>query len=124
MSELQRPIGYLENHDFNSTGNLINTDIPKNIPVVIMLQTSWCPHCTNAKPAFQDFANKHKGKVFCATIQQDGERESERILGARLQQLKPTFRGFPDYLLYVNGRLVSKEINGRGVEDLEEFAEL
>jgi len=119
-SHFSKPVAYLEDQDFDSSGNLI-TSIPGNLPVVVMIQASWCPHCTNAKPAFQEFANKYNGKVFCATIQSDGERESEQKLGKRVQVIKPSFRGFPDYVLFVNGKRVEKEIQGRSAADLETF---
>ena len=116
-------VAYLEITDFDTnTGNLINNDIPKNTPVVIMVQSSQCGHCETAKPEFQSFAAK--GKVFCATIQADGERESERKLGKILTTLKPSFRGFPDYLLYVNGKRVDTEISGRSVKDLQDFSRI
>ena len=120
-SELNKHVAYLEDQDFDLSGKLINPDVPKNVPVVIMMQASWCPHCTNAKPAFQQFADQYKGKVFCATIQSDGERASEKLLGKRLEVIKPGFQGFPDYVLYKNGSRVNKEITGRGVEQLESF---
>ncbi len=122
MKYLNTPIGYLEDQDFNDKGILINPEIPRNIPVVVMIQTSWCPHCTNSKPAFQEFADQNKGKVFCATIQADGDKPSEKILGKRVKMLKPGFQGFPDYSVYLNGQLMNREIKGRGVADLVEFS--
>lgn len=122
MAEFKRPIAYLENSDFDSEGNLVNPQIPKNKPVVIMIQSSWCGHCRNAKPAFQEFANKSYPNVFCATIQADGERESEKQLGKRLKVIKPGFLGFPDYVLYKNGKRVDVNIQGRSVSALEQFA--
>ena len=117
-----KPVAYLEIQDFNkNTGSLTNNKIPKNIPVVIMIQSSWCGHCKTAKPEFQSFANATKGKVFCATIQVDGQRKSEKELGKIVKTLKPSFRGFPDYLLYVNGKRIDREITGRGVKDLRDF---
>jgi thiol-disulfide isomerase/thioredoxin len=120
---LFRPIAYLENDDINNSGQLVNPNIP-NIPVVVMLQASWCPHCTNAKPAFQNFANKYENKVFCATIQSDGDRATEKELGNRSSKIIPDFKGFPHYALYINGNLVQKEIQGREVEDLEKFVKM
>jgi hypothetical protein len=38
-----------------------------------------------------------------------------------ISKIKPTFQGYPDYLLYKNGQLVEKEINGRTEASLEEF---
>lgn len=125
MTTLLKPIAYLEDMDFDSKGNLVNKDIPTDVPVVIMLQTSWCPHCTSAKPAFQQFANKYKGKVFCATIQSDGDRASEKKLGERIKtDIKKNFRGYPDYVLYENGKNVNKEINGRSLASLETYCGL
>ena len=122
MSYLYRPIAYLEDHDFDDQGNLVNPQIPENKPVVIMLQSSWCPHCTNSKPDFQKFANSNSDEVFCATIQADGERDSEKKLGERIEVLKPDFVGFPDYLLYINGQRIDKEITGRNEKALKKFA--
>ena len=117
--DFKKPVAYLENQDFDEKGNLL---LSINVPVVIMLQASWCPHCSTAKPAFQQFADEVEGKVFCATIQADGERNSEKELGKRVSVLKKGFRGFPDYLLYINGKAVNKEITGRDVESLKKFA--
>jgi len=119
-----KPIAYLEDNDLGPNGDIVNPMIPSNIPVIVMIQASWCGHCTNSKPAFQEFANKHKGKVFCATIQADGERESEKLLMNRISDIKPDFLGFPDYMVYNKHKRVSKEINGRDVKSLEQFANL
>jgi thiol-disulfide isomerase/thioredoxin len=122
--DFTRPIAYLEDSDFNKKGKLINKSIPKNIPVVIMIQASWCGYCQEAKPAFQEFANKNQDKVFCGTIQVDGTRPSERELGKRISSIKKNFSGFPDYVLYISGSVVDKNINGRQISHLEEFAEI
>lgn len=122
MKYLNKPVAYLQKQDFDEEGNLINPDIPKNIPVVIMLQAAFCGYCTQAKPAFQQFANKYQGKVFCATIQADGDVSGEKELGTMLNKIDPKFRGFPSYVKYLNGKLVSSDIQGRGVEHLEIFA--
>jgi thiol-disulfide isomerase/thioredoxin len=121
---LDKPIAYLEDQDFDKKGNLIAEGIPGGMPVVIMLQSSWCPHCTSAKPDFQAFAEATAGHVFCATVQADGDRHSEKALGKRIKTLKPGFRGFPDYVLYKNGYRIDKEIKGRSVRDLRDFASL
>ena len=121
---LYKPVAYLEDHDFDEEGTLIAQNIPSGIPVVIMLQVSWCPHCTSAKLEFQRFADATVGKVFCATIQIDGDRQSEKTLGERVKTLKPTLRGFPDYLLYKNGVKIGREIQGRDVRHLRDFSQI
>lgn len=122
--ELSFPIAYLENSDFDAAGNLVAPEIPSDKPCVIMCWSSWCPHCTTAMPAFQQFANSHAGAVTCCCIQADGATEGERQLGKRLKQIKPSFRGFPDYLLYRNGKRVDVECPGRTVEALEQFSKM
>lgn len=120
--ELYGPVAYLENDDIDDKGNITNTQIPINKPVVVMIQASFCGHCNQAKPAFQEFAEKTKGSVFCATIHADGEKESEKKLAKRVNVIKPGFRGFPDYVLFSNGSPVQKEIKGRDVDSLIEFS--
>ena len=124
MTELQRPIAYLEDHDFDNHGRLINTEIPNNIPVVIMIQAGWCNYCDKAKPAFQTFADRERGKIFCATIQIDGERQSEKKLGERIYDIAYDLHEYPYYILYKNGEKIKKTITGRLVEDLQKFSKI
>ena len=122
--DFKRPIAYLEDTDFNKSGKLINPNIPKDVPVVVMIQASWCGYCQKAKPSFQEFANNNQDKVFCATIQVDGSRPSEKALGKRIKSIKKNFKGFPDYLLYKSGSLVNRNISGREVSHLEDFSKI
>lgn len=117
-------VAYLENHDFDENGNLIADGVPTNVPAIIMVQSTWCPHCKKAKPAFEKFAKLHKDKAFAATIEVDGERPSEKALGKRLSTLKPDLKGFPDYLMYYNGTRVNAKVPGRDVQDLVDFSEM
>jgi thiol-disulfide isomerase/thioredoxin len=117
-------VGYLENSDFDNNGALLNPILlGKKIPIVVMVQASWCGFCIKSKPAFQEYANKtNRNQVFCATIHADGERQTEKDLGERIKTIIPDFKGFPHYALYMNGKLQeNKEIKGRSVEDLGEF---
>lgn len=119
---LARPVAYLTNDDFNTQGTITNSQIPNNIPVVVMLQANFCGYCTDAKPAFQAFAEKHIGKVFAGTIQGDGTEPGEKELSKRLKTLKKDFRGYPDYILFVGGKPVNKSMKGRSLKDLEDFS--
>lgn len=119
-----KKIGYLENKDFDNNGQLKDEILlSKKIPIVVMIQASWCHFCKISKPAFQDYANRtNSNQVFCATIHVDGDRQSEKDLGERIETIIPDFKGFPHYALYMNGKLQeNKEIKGRSVEDLGEF---
>ena len=104
MSTLYYPIMYLDDNDFQGDKLVLPNNLQNQKNVVVMLQTSWCPHCTDAKPAFQEFAEKYQDKIICATIQPDGDTQEEKNLGDRIKQIVPDFRGFPDYCLFVNGK--------------------
>jgi len=121
---LYYPIMYLDDNDFRGVQLVLPNDMQNQKPVIIMLQTSWCPHCTSAKPAFQQFADKYQNQVICATIQADGDTEEEKKLGKRIKEINPNFRGFTDYCLFVNGKRTDKQLKSRSVQGLIEFANL
>jgi thiol-disulfide isomerase/thioredoxin len=121
MLYLNTPVHYLQRQDLSSSGDIINTDIPTDKPVVVMVQSSWCGYCTQSKPAFQEFAEKNKNRVFATTIQSDGDMPGEKEAGEIISATDPTFQGFPHYMLYINGKKVDKTIKGRDVKSLEEF---
>jgi len=118
---LPKPVAYLQATDFDNNGNLINPEIPKDIPVVVAIMANFCGYCTQAKPAFKQFADENKGKVFVATIQGDGQEEGESELQSKLNDFYPDFKGYPHYVLYKGGRQIPKQIKGRGVAELNEF---
>ncbi len=75
-----------------------------------MIQANYCGHCTNAKGDYYKAAKyikeleknggtSYKNKVVFATIQADGDEEGEKELNQILDKIKPTFVGFPDYVL-------------------------
>lgn len=117
-----KPIVYLEDSDFDENGKLINPSIPKDKPVIIMIYSSQCGHCIAAHPAFQQFADKYSGgesgKVFVAAIQADGKYPEETALSKRLKVIDPAFRGFPDYVKYLGGKMIDNNPPGRSVQEL------
>lgn len=119
MSYLLPPIVYLESKDFTKGKNDLKHF--KNKTCIVMVQANWCGACQNAKPHFQEFAASNKNMV-CLTIEEDDkDPDSSKRLNI-VKNLKPSFDGFPDYLLFKNGKFVNKEINGRTKAHLEEFA--
>lgn len=121
MLFLNKPIYYLQRSDFNDNGDLVNPVIPKDKPVIIMLQAAFCGYCTQSKPAFQEFANKNAGKVFVATIQADGTEKGEKELSPLLQKIDPDFKGFPSYVKHFKGKKIPHS-GGRDVASLTTFA--
>ena len=115
------PVIYLESKDFTKSNNLKHfTDKT----CVVMVQTNWCPACTAAKSHFQNFAATCDKSVACLTIDggDDGGDEDSLKRIAIVSALKPAFEGFPDYLLFKNGKYVAgREIAGRTERHLNDF---
>lgn len=109
------PILYLEPKDFTSEGKLKHF---KNKTCVVMIQANYCGHCTSAKPHFQKFAQNNRS-IVCLTIQGDDLNAKEML--DLITSIKPSFEGFPDYLLFKRGKLIDKEISGRTEADLQKF---
>jgi thiol-disulfide isomerase/thioredoxin len=116
MSYLLKPVIYLESKDFT---NKLNLKDFKNKTCVVMVQSNYCGHCTTAKPHFQKFAENNKS-IVCLTIEDSNSDDSKKMVDV-VTKLKPSFEGFPDYLLFKNNKFIPKEINGRTEESLKEF---
>lgn len=117
-NDLKYPVAYLELHDFDD-GNLLVEQF-RETPVLVLIQAGWCGACTAAKPEFQRFAEM--GVASAATIQDDGERESERKLSKIVSRIYPEkMIGFPSYMLITaSGRKMA--YNGpRDAESLKRF---
>ncbi len=120
-SHLNIPVAYLIDSDISDNGDLVNPEIPKDKPAIVMLQAGWCPHCTTAKPAFQKLAEENSDWLFAATIAGDGTEPGEPVNQTKLQALtNGTFRGFPTYVGIKNGKKVVHN-GGRDAESLKKF---
>jgi thiol-disulfide isomerase/thioredoxin len=120
MTYLEYPIQYLELEDFDSDGNIINPNIPKDKTVLIMVQALFCGHCTTSKPYFQNLANTHP-EIVCLTVQGDAEKSEIEL--AKMLLKKSGSRGFPAFLKYKNGIMSSEKYSGdRTTESLYQFS--
>lgn len=120
MKYLNDNIYYLQKKDFDSSGKLINKDIPNDKFVVIMIQANFCGFCTMAKPEYKKFADTNKN-IFCCTIQSDGDVEGEKDLSKMLNIIDSDFEGFPHYVVYKNGSKVATYKGDRTSKNLTEF---
>jgi len=102
QNDFKFPIAYLERNDFSDSGELLNQFNKK--PVFIMIQASYCPACTTAKPEFQKLANE--GIITCLTIQIDGSRETEKEISNILKKIYPKIPGIPAYLLITENKKI------------------
>lgn len=116
--QLTRPIAYLERSDFTDQGVLINPQLAQQ-PVFLMLQAGFCGYCDQAKPFFQQFAEE--GLITCATLQPDGDRQSERDLQRIVDKIYPGFKGYPGYLLVKPDGTKIPYTGRRSTNDLREF---
>jgi len=119
---LTKPIAYLTINDFDSNGNIVNSKL-KNGKVIIMIQANFCGYCTIAKPAFQELAKQNQSNFICVTIQGDGKEQGEKELNDMIKKIDPTFRGFPSYVGYKDGKYVKSHSGGRNKENLVAFAQ-
>lgn len=119
MADLKYPVSYLEVHDFDRAGNLVAEKLIRK-PVMVMLQAGWCGHCIASKPEFQKFADM--GIIKCATIQEDGSRNTEKDLGKLISFIYPEkFIGYPSYMLFLPSGKKLAYNGGRDAESLKHF---
>lgn len=120
MKYFEYPILYLELSDFDESGNIVNDLIPTHKNIIVMVQASYCSHCTIVKPTFQKLANSNPDIVFC-TVQGDAT-ESEKDAAKLLMGATKT-RGYPSFVKFNNKKLDPTLYSGsRTAESLLEFA--
>jgi thiol-disulfide isomerase/thioredoxin len=92
----------LTNHDFDSKGNLKNTDGL----CTVMFYADWCGHCKRAKPIYSKISNL----VCCQFSTAAVDCVLEKELASRM-----SVTGFPTFLQFKDGKLVS-QYNGNSSE--------
>lgn len=111
---------FLQSQDFDGAGMLIHQ---ADKPVVVMVLASWCGHCKNTKPVFQELANSDNGKsVYTAVIYTDGPTPQEKELAKRVSKIIPDFRGYPTIVKFKNGKYMNTFSGPRTLEALQKFA--
>lgn len=120
MSKILVNIPYLEGSDINPDGSL-KPHVGKGKPVVMMIQGDFCPHCTTAKPAFQQFAQSMPS-VVAVTVQTDGgpgdQQASQALAKVNRSPGVPAFLGFSS-----KGVFVAPHEGGRDLQSLQKFAQ-
>lgn len=105
MSFMDFPVYYLQRSDFDDAGDITHPFL-KDKKVLVMLQANFCGYCTSAKPDFQRLAQvteKREPRIICATVQADGNATEKQVMEL-IDRIKPDFKGFPDYVVYINGK--------------------
>jgi thiol-disulfide isomerase/thioredoxin len=124
---LTEPVLYLESSDFDDHGNIIyNQFLPRNTPVMILLQSNSCVYCNKAKIDFQRFAEYNRDKIISATIQFDAVADPKfdtlnlNFSNEKVNKIYSNLKGFPSYILYIDNIKYKYEGN-RDFESLNGF---
>lgn len=115
------PVAYLEIDDFDPASGMLK-GVFKTTPTLVMIQANYCGACTRSKPEFQKLAEKNP--IFkLATVQLDGEKESERKVANILDKISPNLSSIPSYILFVNNKKIVYSGTSRTSEDLYKFVQ-
>ena len=112
-------VPYLEDSDINPDASL-KSHVNNGRAVVMMVQGNFCPHCNNAKPAFQQLAQSMPN-IAVVTVQTDGgpsDKKAAQMLSAvNKSPGVPAFLGFSR-----EGKFVKTHSGNRDLESLKQFA--
>lgn len=116
MKNLNYPIFYLTSSDIDYKGVLINKNIPKDIPVLVMIQNTGCKYCTLAKPEYQKLADNYgyylrNNKPFEKLYQKHKKNIKKELVFVTtvnpkdvdskiFKEIDKSFRGYPHFILY------------------------
>ena len=115
-------VPFLEDHDFDVRGNLIQSALTDK-PVMIMVQTSQCGACQMAKPTFEQFARM--GLLNTAYIAADGNRPSQRSLIARVDRIAPEpVQYYPTFFIMTPSGQKFMYKGGHSISDLVKAAKM
>ena len=111
-------VSYLQDSDINADESL-KSHVNNGKGVVMMIQGNFCPHCNNAKSAFQQLANS--SNVAVVTVQIDGDpsdkKASQLLSAVNKSPGVPAYSGFDR-----NGNYVKTHNGGRDLQSLQQFA--
>lgn len=114
-------IYHLEDHDVSPDGRIQSLPSDQGKYGLILVFAYWCHNCTGIKPEFVKLLPQVSHRVRLYAINGTGKKldeslhsnESEVALMKRLNQIHPSFRGFPTVLLCDDNGKVVKEFDGQ-----------
>jgi thiol-disulfide isomerase/thioredoxin len=117
--DFKYPVAYLEIGDFDLVNGMLVGEL-KNKHTLVMIQANYCGACTRSKPEFQKLADKNP-PFRLATVQLDGEKQSEKQVASILDKISPSISGIPAYILFSNNKKILYQGTTRTAEDLYNF---
>ena len=113
MDYFKKPVYYLEGTDFEN--GKLKYNLTK--PIVVMIHGNNCPHCVDAKPAFQQAAEENLDILWMG-IQTDVRDGLNALKG-----FLPNFnKGIPSYYVIDRNKNVTEFNRGRDLKSLNELA--
>lgn len=113
-------VHYLEGQDINPDGSL-KSYVTQGRPVVVLIYGSFCPHCKNVLPVYENLAKELLSAVAIVAVQMDGSADDKKAFDALAPVNKspgvPAFLGFNR-----NGKFVRLHQGGRDLKSLHDFA--
>jgi thiol-disulfide isomerase/thioredoxin len=116
--KFENQVVFLETGDVREDGTFT---FEMELPLLVMMQGSYCGHCKTMKPAFAQASKMLEGVVLCCTIHADSENPSERDLAMRLGKIMQ-IPGYPHTFLVRNGKIAKIYKGDRSAQDLVKFA--
>ena len=101
-----------------SNSNLENiNNLKKNNIILILFHATWCGHCLNFKPIWENLKNNHpKGIQF-------GEVEHNEMNEYKYSKNEKQIEGYPTLRLYYKDKLLKEYDGERNFEDIYKYLE-
>jgi thiol-disulfide isomerase/thioredoxin len=98
----------LKASDFKVQGNkvYINPNKTKSIPGMLLIFATWCFHCKNFMPTFNEIGGSLGNKYSCTSI------ESEELKGQDTLTTALDFQGFPTICFFDQNGMIMGQYNG------------
>ena len=80
--------------------------------VFVFFHATWCGHCKQLRPLFEQAANSSRGKALFKAVVSD-------VLQKSKDADKVPIRGFPTIVVFANGEKVDEMVGNQGMEKLQ-----
>lgn len=98
-------------HTHEATDQSIHKIIASSpVPVIVDCWAPWCGPCKAFSPTFQQFAEKHAGKVLCIKLNTEEQQSSAGQLG---------IRSIPTIIAYSDGKEINRKSGAMNLPMLE-----
>jgi len=101
-----------------SNSNLENiNNLKKNNIILILFHATWCGHCLNFKPIWENLKNNHPKGI------QLGDVEHAEVNEYKYSQNEKQIEGYPTLRLYHKDKLLKEYDGERNFEDIYKYLE-